>query len=706
MRAMFLILSAVFLLPAVRSSKSEDLIIFDNSDYGVYDFGSEELMVDHVLLAHDNKMNLPPSFTICSSVHLDFMTSSVFFYQLYQDDGKPWFSLMMRSSRDLDKFKEKVKLLYHTELRNIETPPDPVPIKPNSWYHGCSALNTITGHVLAVVNGHIIINQVVTEFINTNEKPKSLQGKLSIFKSFYSGFWYQSRQRLTNLNVYGSALTLEKLMDLTDGENCSDEGDYLSWKESQWNVTGRVNQMSVIKEEDLCYRSTSNIVLFTDIFLEWKECMLFCEKLPKTRAPSVATEKKFLDMMKAIDRIIFDPATGNRNPGVIGAAYWIPVTDRKIEGQWVDFYSSDSLDILGVAAGEPDGGEAENCGMVVSYWGGWQDFGCKVNSNTNIQCPCESDGQMFLTMRGLCPYSNIDKYFVPQNKDYDGQTVFRGLFKTIIEYHETDHLWLLKVVGGNSNTVATSDASKYSFILGLTKWTVTGDMYGCNKGLPYTTLLKLSGCKETEFTCHDGQCVKMEERCDQIKHCRDQSDEDDCTLLVLKRGYKKKVAPFIYNKTRKEVDPVKIDVSTSIRNIIEISEVNHIIELKFDILMEWYEYRVDYRNLKTVKALNTLSDEELRSLWIPYIIFQNTDNDEAVELDGVRSRVFIIRESEFERSGMDIAEEIEIFSGASNKLTIGQTYSKKFHCTYLLHYFPFDSQVHICLDKYFDPIFY
>ena len=143
----------------------------------------------------------------------------------------------------------------------------------------------------------------------------------------------------------------------------------------------------------------------------------------------------------------------------------------------------------------------------------------------------------------------------------------------------------------------------------------------------------------------------------------------------------------------KEVDPVKVDVSTSILNIIDISEVNNIIELKFDILMEWYESRVDYHNLKTVETLNTLSDEELRSLWIPYIIFKNTDNNEATEIDGVRSTVFIMRESEFQRSGIQIANEIEIFPGASNKLSIGQTYSKKFHCTYLLHYFPFDAQV-------------
>ena len=119
--------------------------------------------------------------------------------------------------------------------------------------------------------------------------------------------------------------------------------------------------------------------------------------------------------------------------------------------------------------------------------------------------------------------------------------MFRGLFKTIIEYHTEDKLWHLKVVGVNSVTVATSDASKHSFLLGMSKWTVTGDNIECSQGMPYTTDLKLSGCKETEFTCHDGQCIKMEKRCDQILNCRDRSDENDCSLLVLNDGYKKKL---------------------------------------------------------------------------------------------------------------------------------------------------------------------
>ena len=37
--------------------------------------------------------------------------------------------------------------------------------------------------------------------------------------------------------------------------------------------------------------------------------------------------------------------------------------------------------------------------------------------------------------------------------------------------------------------------------------------------------------------------------------------------------------------------------------------------------------------------------------------------------------------------------QIEVFEGMENKLTLNQTHNKKFHCTYLLHYYPFDTQI-------------
>ena len=66
----------------------------------------------------------------------------------------------------------------------------------------------------------------------------------------------------------------------------------------------------------------------------------------------------------------------------------------------------------------------------------------------------------------------------------------------------------------------------------------------CYKGRVYNKTLKLSGCADNEFTCSDGQCIKIVNRCDQIINCRDETDEQDCKLLVLKNGYNKVVPPF------------------------------------------------------------------------------------------------------------------------------------------------------------------
>ena len=430
---MLVFVPALF-LTIVKASKSEELIILDNFDYGGMTYGTEDQMVDYALLSLGRKMDLPPSFTICSSIHMNFMTTANFFFQLYQDDGKPWFNVQIENNRDLDTFEERVSLVYYEELGNIESNLDPLRIEPNSWYHACTSLNTVTGQMLIVVNGQIIIDQVISVFIDsTINKPKTLDGRLSLFKNNWSGVWYQSRQRLTNLNIHASAQTLDKMINLTAGEHCAEQGDYLSWKEAQWNVTGNIDHDSIVKKEDLCYRSTSNILMFTDKFLDWEECMLFCEKLPNTRSPSVASEKELLNVMRAAEKPFIDPETGIFNAGVFGAAYWIPITDSKIEGQWVDFYTSDPVDILGVAAGEPNGGMAENCGIVVTLWGGWQDWPCKLTKTSAYACPCEAKGPMYLTLRGLCPDTNIDKYFVPQNKDHDGRTMFWGLFKTIIK---------------------------------------------------------------------------------------------------------------------------------------------------------------------------------------------------------------------------------------------------------------------------------
>ena len=62
-------------------------------------------------------------------------------------------------------------------------------------------------------------------------------------------------------------------------------------------------------------------------------------------------------------------------------------------------------------------------------------------------------------------------------------------------------------------------------------------------------------------------------------------------------------------------------------------------------------------------------------------------------LEDAVSKVYITREGDFTRADIFSVDEVEIFKGRENRITMVQTYSKKFHCTYLLHNFPFDTQV-------------
>ena len=52
---------------------------------------------------------------------------------------------------------------------------------------------------------------------------------------------------------------------------------------------------------------------------------------------------------------------------------------------------------------------------------------------------------------------------------------------------------------------------------------------------------------------------------------------------------------------------------------------------------------------------------KVNSLWIPYIIFRNTDMDEAVTVaEDTRTLVSVTRQGDFVRSGPEVADEVVI----------------------------------------------
>ena len=127
--------------------------------------------------------------------------------------------------------------------------------------------------------------------------------------------------------------------------------------------------------------------------------------------------------------------------------------------------------------------------------------------------------------------------------------------------------------------------------------------------------IKVTACGSGQFTCDDGQCVPIDERCNQISNCRflyifyhwislnddiqylcrDESDEDGCKMLVMKENYNKKISPFDFDYESSMVIPVNVNISMAVMDILSISETDLVYVLKFRFLMVWYDNRLGWK---------------------------------------------------------------------------------------------------------------
>ena len=272
------------------------------------------------------------------------------------------------------------------------------------------------------------------------------------------------------------------------------------------------------------------------------------------------------------------------------------------------------------------------------------------------------------------------------------ELTIQGLTRTSIEYDEGKKVWTLALI--DSNVTGTLKASHASYTLGRQRWAIQGDT-DCSTGDSYDIDLKMSGCPEGKFTCDDGQCVKMVERCNQVPDCRDKSDENECQLVVFENNYNMNVPP-IGRAVDGSAVPAKVGISINLMKVVEIQEVDHAIALQFQINMRWTENRVKYQNLKSRTSLNALTKNDIGKLWLPLIVYDNTDQKQTTRL-GMEwewaTRVSVVKEGDFTRSGYGEVNEAEIFEGDENTLTMTQTYTWEFQCEYKLQKYPFDTQV-------------
>ena len=181
----------------------------------------------------------------------------------------------------------------------------------------------------------------------------------------------------------------------------------------------------------------------------------------------------------------------------------------------------------------------------------------------------------------------------------------------------------------------------------------------------------------------------MTKRCDGVNHCEDKSDERECSLLSVDDSYDRNVNPPPLDHQEKSQVNIHIDLIS----ILQIDEIKSKFYVKYILQAEWFDRRLSFNNLKLLPEMNILSPEDRDKIWVPNLIFDNTDSNEEAKYDK-KSYIKVIPSKTFGYmiADYDVRDNTYIFDGEENALESERTYNTQFICSYKMNWYPFDTQ--------------
>ena len=493
----------------------------------------------------DESINKPSldEFTICSSVYIGFFRGHQAFFTLRKNrEHTLWFSLYI-NSQDLGSVSYTSIFAYFGNSKLSKS--KQLKLKPHNWSHACASLDRSSRRVFIVINGVLVHDHIVNVDIFWEHFPPVFEGNLLLGAAQWqydltNTETSQSEASVTNLNIFNGALKTSSLIELTSNGLCSAEGDYLSWSNANWSLIGKVE---TLVDADFCNQESFPHLYFLGHFHLWKDCMSLCPRLQGGgRVPFVANVSHSNQLIQQFRNLSAEYARNPKDP------HWLFSPFRQDpEGNFVDHFSEMPMPEGLWVDGQPNGGSGQPC----TGWMGQREDGRLFDTmctwmKPSGQCLCQFKGSEIIRLRGLCSDSNIDTHFTLK---YSNKSIlFKGLKGSEIQFSSKDTLPKWTIRTNEKTTTAVSSAPETSYALGKHNWNIANDSLKCNNGklmvikLKFSsckvccvvfccccvlfccvaelallvTKLMLSSCKEGEFTCNNGDCIKMEERCDQV----------------------------------------------------------------------------------------------------------------------------------------------------------------------------------------------
>ena len=327
--------------------------------------------------------------------------------------------------------------------------------------------------------------------------------------------------------------------------------------------------------------------------------------------------------------------------------------------------------------GEPNGDIQENCAAVSTKHKSWKDISC----STKLCSFCELKNSPSFQIRGLCPESKLDSRYSWTNEIINGHHCFRGFTDSLLFWSSIEDQW--KILSYTDETTFATLNSTKEYPFGNHHWTISGD--SCDQTALNQTVLNFNACSDNEFNCNEGTCVDIEKRCDGRANCPDGSDEVDCNMILTDDSYLKDMPP------QGKSDKLKVFIAVNVLAILEISEVENFILLQLELKLSWNDNRLTMANLKDDKDLNTLTPELRNKIWMPEIVFYNTQK-KLESLNDDKAFAIINRHGNHTKSPNSELQNAYFYRGSENPITISRVYDAEFICDFNMAVYPFDTQ--------------
>ena len=370
--------------------------------------------------------------------------------------------------------------------------------------------------------------------------------------------------------------------------------------------------------------NVSETLVSSEIFCEKENAIIFFSRID--------TLAKSLDICRNTVGSIYVPTTEKENNALFVSStmicdatlrpnIWLGISDQQEENVWRKFSDNSITNVTFFKHNYPNGHYTENCICMGPKTPNWNDIRCSMAWPSCIPCVTHNLSKP-LRMGGLCVEYEKETFVI--TRGYKNKLpYFHGIYGFIIYIDSSHREWyLFDVDKGKKLAKLNLQYSETLYPIGRLKWTVISKF--CNYRINSDIYLNLSPCEIQEYTCENMHCIPSEKFCNGVSDCIDSSDENNCRTLDVPEGYKFSRPP----DTNDNTGPISMEADINVLRITSIDDEKNIISFEFDMELRWKDSRITFFNLHEDVLKNSLTKEDIESVWTPFFVYPTVYNGE------------------------------------------------------------------------------